>query len=327
MAAFKQFLASDVVVTPFELNKSFTFKGNELTGSQVEINRLIGQNLTGSFCAATDPTTGTVSTEYSRLIFRAVQELYYSNYLTGSFVTATTRSLYPGVDESGDVYVGDKSSTGRYENYLASSLTTRDTFPTESMASIGVVSIPSKLYGTKIKPNTFKMVSVSGSITDDGEGNLFLDGSTPIGNILYQHGLALLTNAASAANLFGAIYGSGTYGSSTYGGVFAAKGLLEAFMTETNVTCSFTSSFNVFDTQYKCTINSNEFNFSLNPSLISGSTDGTVYDFVTGSYFNPYVTTVGLYNENQELLAVGKMSQPLPLNSTTDTNIIINIDR
>ena len=48
---------------------------------------------------------------------------------------------------------------------------------------------------------------------------------------------------------------------------------------------------------------------------------------MTGSYFEPYVTTVGLYNERQQLLAVGKLSQPLPLSSTTDTTILINIDR
>ena len=83
----------------------------------------------------------------------------------------------------------------------------------------------------------------------------------------------------------------------------------------------------------------NEFNFSQNPSLSSGSTFisssvGTFFtlgqyltDNVTGSYFSPYVTTVGLYDENQNLLAVGKLSQPLPVSPTTDTTILINIDR
>ena len=51
-----------------------------------------------------------------------------------------------------------------------------------------------------------------------------------------------------------------------------------------------------------------------------------ISDFATGSYFSPYVTTVGLYNNDKELLAVGKLAQPLPLSSTTDTNIIINLD-
>jgi hypothetical protein len=82
-----------------------------------------------------------------------------------------------------------------------------------------------------------------------------------------------------------------------------------------------------------------EFNLSLNPSLTSGSTQitasqGTFFtpgqfinDFATGSLFSPYLTTVGLYDENQNLLAVGKLSQPLATSTTTDTTILINIDR
>ena len=82
----------------------------------------------------------------------------------------------------------------------------------------------------------------------------------------------------------------------------------------------------IYETQYKCTLRESEFNFSLNPSLLSGS-DGSVYGYVTSSYFNPYVTTVGLYDEAQNLLAVGKLAQPLPTSATTDTTILVNIDR
>ena len=102
---------------------------------------------------------------------------------------------------------------------------------------------------------------------------------------------------------------------------------IDSFITGSGVNVAFSSSYTIYETQYKATINENEFNFSQNPSLISGSTDGTIYDFVTKPYFQPYVTTVGLYNEAQELLAVGKLSQPLPLSRTTDTSIFINIDR
>ena len=59
--------------------------------------------------------------------------------------------------------------------------------------------------------------------------------------------------------------------------------------------------------------------------VISGSS--TYKDFVTGSDFSPYVTTVGLYDEEQNLLAVAKLGQPLPTSQTTDTTILINIDR
>ena len=49
--------------------------------------------------------------------------------------------------------------------------------------------------------------------------------------------------------------------------------------------------------------------------------------FATASYFDPYITTVGLYNNDQELIAVGKLAQPLPTSKTTDTTILVNIDR
>jgi hypothetical protein len=52
-----------------------------------------------------------------------------------------------------------------------------------------------------------------------------------------------------------------------------------------------------------------------------------MYDFATGSYFAPYVTTVGLYDESYNLLAVAKLAKPLPTSRTTDTTILINFDK
>ena len=82
------------------------------------------------------------------------------------------------------------------------------------------------------------------------------------------------------------------------------------------------------ETQYKCSWSEEEYNYSQNPTVISGSNDGSkLYDFATGSYFSPYITTVGMYNEQMDLLAVGKLAQPLPSSRTTDTTILVNIDR
>ena len=50
------------------------------------------------------------------------------------------------------------------------------------------------------------------------------------------------------------------------------------------------------------------------------------HDFVTGSEFSPFVTTVGLYNGSNELIVVGKFPRPLPISSQTDTTYIINFD-
>jgi hypothetical protein len=300
MGAYKQLLTSDVIVSPLEVNKSFSFEYNQW-GNNVQIDTFVGTN--NSFLND-KTTTGTLSTQYKVLVYNSVKELYYSNFLSQSFGDqAQTGSIFPGEDTAGDVLVGSSNSTGRYFNYLQSSLTSSRYFPTGSGESVGVISISSKLFGNYIQPNTFRYTVQGNTITDDGEGNI-ISGSTNIGNIIYTQGIAVLTYQ-------GNIYGDP----------------VSSFVARTNVTCSFSSSMTIYETQYKCTLRENEFNFSLNPSLISGSTDGTVYGFVTSSYFSPYVTTVGLYDEMQNLLAVGKLSQPLPTSATTDTTILVNIDR
>jgi hypothetical protein len=120
-------------------------------------------------------------------------------------------------------------------------------------------------------------------------------------------------------------YGFVTYGNTTYGAT--DYNFITEFITGPNITCSFESTLTLYETQYKCTIRQNEFTFSQNPSLISGSTNsGQMVDFVTGSYFSPYVTTVGLYNNAKELIAIGKLAQPVPISTVTDTHILINLD-
>ena len=70
---------------------------------------------------------------------------------------------------------------------------------------------------------------------------------------------------------------------------------------------------------------SSEFNYSENPSFISGSTGEVIYsDFIN----NPqvYITTVGLYNESSELVAVAKLSKPLLKDFTKEALIRVKLD-
>jgi hypothetical protein len=69
----------------------------------------------------------------------------------------------------------------------------------------------------------------------------------------------------------------------------------------------------------------NEFNYSENPSFISGSTGEIVFD----SFINnpqTYITTVGLYNDSNELLAVAKLSRPLPKDFTKELLVRVKLD-
>ena len=320
MSVYKPFITSDVVVSPFKVNKSFTFKGNELTGSNVEIDRYIGRNVTSSLWISGSYPTGQITPQDEILVYRSIKELYYSNYLTNpSGSPANTASFNTDGTITGPVY------TPNYYNYLSTTLPTYRYLPTESNATIGVISIPSNLFGEYLNPDTVSISSGSITLTDDGLGNLISE-SVNVGNVIYEHGLIILTSGSFINN----------------------------FITTPNLTCSFQSTTTIYETQYKCTIRQNEFNFSQNPTLLGPPDQGydinyyddvliyeddavydgydlsalnsNIYPWATGSYFNPYITTIGLYNNNKELLAVAKLAQPLPLSSVTDTTILVNLD-
>lgn len=67
-----------------------------------------------------------------------------------------------------------------------------------------------------------------------------------------------------------------------------------------------------------------EFNYSTNPSILTGS--GVIRHDILIDAPETYVTTVGLYNDNQDLLAVAKLSRPLLKNSTKEALIRIKLD-
>ena len=326
MSAWKQFLSQDILIEPFEVNKSFTFVGSQFTDSTVQIDRFKGINPTSSLFSTSEATTGTITSQYQTLVYNSTKELYYSNFLTSSHGSPVqTQSLLPGQTPEGDVFRGSPDSSGRYYNYLQTTDDIVRYYPTGSSDVVAVLSIPSRLWGSYIQPNSFVFTTVSASrthvIEDDGNGNLYSNGSY-VGNIIYPHGIAIFTFVQDNSPPSTEGYGISEYGADIYGG-----GITLGDVLSTNVTCSFSSSFNIYETQYKATISENDFNFTQNPSILSGSADGRIYPFATSSFFSPYVTTVGLYDNAQNLLAVGKLSQPLPTSRTTDTTIFINIDR
>ena len=70
---------------------------------------------------------------------------------------------------------------------------------------------------------------------------------------------------------------------------------------------------------------SSEFNYSENPSFISGSTGEVLYpQFIN----NPqvYITTIGLYNDTNQLLAVAKLSRPLAKDFTKEALVRVKLD-
>jgi hypothetical protein len=54
--------------------------------------------------------------------------------------------------------------------------------------------------------------------------------------------------------------------------------------------------------------------------------DQTYFPFVSGSDFAPYITTIGLYDDAGQLVAIGKLAQPIKKRNDVDMNFLIRID-
>ena len=68
-----------------------------------------------------------------------------------------------------------------------------------------------------------------------------------------------------------------------------------------------------------------EFNYSENPSFISGSTGEVIYDNFINSP-QVYITTIGMYNDSNDLLAVAKLSRPLLKDFTKEALVRVKLD-
>ena len=96
-------------------------------------------------------------------------------------------------------------------------------------------------------------------------------------------------------------------------------------------TGSFTSSFSLNSNETVtsdfvfCRARNAEFNYTENPSFISGSTGAVLYDLFINSP-TTYITTVGLYNDSNELLAVAKLSKPLKKDFTKEALVRVKLD-
>jgi hypothetical protein len=303
MSYLKSLTSKDVIVTPFRVHKQFSSDtpGFNDDGISVFYGRNEDYLIRG----------GKYGTGSKPLVYNSIKQLYYSNFLqegnNGLTSDVSTASFNPDGTVTGPRY------TPNYINNIQSIDELRY-FPTESYDSVNkkgqicVLSFPSKQFGEYIKPGSF----TSDGAYDDGQGNVkFNSDNTIQGNIIYEAGILVYTGGE--------------------------EGVVDEVDAIKFNNPQWESTVTIYETQYKCTIRANEFNYSLNPSLLSSSIKGQnkilesgsaqYADFVTGSDFSPYVTTIGLYNDNQELLAVAKLAQPLPTSQTTDTTILINIDR
>jgi hypothetical protein len=90
-------------------------------------------------------------------------------------------------------------------------------------------------------------------------------------------------------------------------------------------TLSYKSSLDIEQSKYYINVPMNDFNTSTNPSLYDIT--GSLASFATGSDFNPYITTIGLYDTNYNLVAVAKLGAPIPKRNDIDLNFEVRFDK
>ena len=211
--------------------------------------------------------------------------------------------------------------------------------------SASIISVSKDLYGERIKPKSVTLTDDSGASTltikDDGNGNLYDNAFSSsfaqfasggfsdsdivkstgsfVGNVFYEHGLLVFTNTGSRFVNIGT--GTGTDGYSL----------------------KYKSQVTIREHSYTCVVGEGELNSTNNISVtkersgsisVSGSQSWRLFppghatsksgsykhyyqaaneynNFVTHSAFQPYITKVGLYNDFNELIAIGQLSHPI----------------
>lgn len=117
------------------------------------------------------------------------------------------------------------------------------------------------------------------------------------------------------------------------GNVFSKQGIIVFSSPDYRVhdilhtpyTASYRSTITIHELSVLTKLDAGDFNMSTNVTLTQDD-DQTYYSFVSGSDFSPYITTIGLYNDFGQLLAVAKLAQPIKKRNDVDMNFLIRLD-
>jgi hypothetical protein len=259
--------------------------------------------------------------------------------------SAAINPAVPGYSPSRIVY-------GQYRNLVYGTETTNFSFDngTTTSDSIYVINISRARYKESLLPGSFNLVLAGTAtsslfLTDDsgttnltrfiGEnryfniisgsnGSYFTSGtpSTYYGLLFPDLNIAILNANALTASVGGGYFVTSSLGSGT---AFNHRNLFDS-INRGNITGSFTlkSSETISARYFFTRVKNGEYNYTTNPSIIDEN-GNLLYTTLIN---NPqtYITTVGMYNDNNELLAVAKLSKPLVKDFTKEALVRVKLD-
>jgi hypothetical protein len=284
---------SDISVRPFKVYKEWQF-------TEEDILSYYGTNITGSvFDAETDLYTAKldgngneVGKIYHRTLYNSIKSQYYTNTDTGSILNDIGKR---------------KSYASNWERNIDD--------------NIMVLSLKQDVVGHGIKPLSVELIQNSSIYTDDGYSNL-VSGSNVYGNVFYDRGLIVFTKDVVSGS------------------------------TLSEFDLRYRSTQVIYENEILVSILENEFNVSQNPTAVDwdndlygkvkidtivsafdGVTTGGFGDYEklgrtddTGSYLAPFITTIGLYDDEYNMVAVAKLPQPIKSLPNYPINFIVRFD-
>ena len=295
----KEIPKSDIIVRPLKVYKEWTLDEND-------VYPVFGENGANTFVDVDSDSKshGLVK----KLVYQSIKSQFYLNPSTASLLTE----------------VGKRHSYASKDERLIED-------------DIAVISIPQIYYGEGIKPGTVVLEDeqLVRTYTDDGYSNLIDSGSNIKGNIFYDRGL-----------------------------IVVAKDIVSGSVLS-QFTLNFRSTKTIFENEIFIPVLESEFNYSQNPSAVyedgarlythimqrPGSTKigdlvtSSFYDAgikwvrgafneyeasssldQTGSFLAPMITTIALYDNELNMVAVAKLPQPIKSTPDYPINFIIRFD-
>jgi hypothetical protein len=348
----------DVSIEPFKTYKRFQFT-NVDSGSGIYGLRGVSGSyhnfITGSAASQSFGVYNSLSesinkepyslgTYYSLPLYYTINNLYYERF-----------SNNPKLPKS----------SGRTEPFLSFGATNPNKQYRILHNSCSVISIQQDLIGEEIKPKSVQVTDNSTDVTftikDDGDGNLydnaysssyaaFKSGSfkypelswttagsgSVVGNVFYKTGMLVFTDTGSYKNV---ALGTGTDGfevdyrstHTIYQHEYTVIAPAGQFNKTRNVSATYQRSGSI--TVVEGAKAHYYFPPGDNPGLTGSGSYSSSYqatqfaeNFTTHSQFAPYMTTIGLYNDNNELLVIGRTSSPIKNDPEMDMSFVLRFD-
>ena len=182
------------------------------------------------------------------------------------------------------------------------------------------VSIPQSQFGDRIKRSSFTLTDDSTSATikiiDDGNGNLYAPNANVsqsvsalsssdnyVGNIFYDVGIFAITETSSYD-------GTNNYSDVTSG----------------TYTVTYKGARDISTHEWSCDVVPNEMNLTENITIFKPGGAGDLKDNLTSSLFPTYITEVGLYDDERNLMGLARLSKPIPKSTKIPMRFYVRMD-